>query len=188
LFGGNVAFLFQVKIVPLDPKEQDRAREKTIGALSRLQTGMVICAEVYENSINGFENRLLVVTRKFDLKTGKIGLAGIPDLYANRPNYPKMPRLIERDVSMEEIGTFDALTTTENIRIGTKNGEEAVGRFFKANLESGYPGIAKLEIVLVGGTEKKPVQEIIEISDICSIEFVDRTPAKKEVFASYEFR
>ena len=148
----------------------------------------MICAEVYENSINGFENRLLVVTKKFDLKTEKIGLAGIPDLYANRPNYPKMPRLIERDVHFGEIGSFEALNSSEKIVVGTKNGEEACGYFFKATVESGYPGIAKLEIVLIGGTKKKPVAEIIEISDIDSIGFIERKPPKKEKFAPYEFR
>lgn len=181
-------FLFQVKVVPLNPKEQEKEKKKALSELAKLPVGAVVHAEIYENSINGFENRLLVVTHELNRLTEKIGLAGIPDLYANRANYPKMPRLIERDVSFGELGVFGALDTKEEIRVSTKNGESAVGKFFKANVESGYPGIAKLEIVLVGGSKKKPVEEIIAIADITSIEFLGRKPVKKEVFAPYEFR
>jgi hypothetical protein len=183
-----MVFLFQVQVVPLDPKEQAKARKMAIKELASLKPGAVVCAEVYENSINGFENRLLVVTRAYDSKIEKILLAGIPDLYATRENYPKMPRLIERDVAIDEIARFSIIQDGELIQVSTKNGEKATGRFYKANVENGYPGIAKLEILLVGGTKKKPVEEIIEISDITSIEFLGRKATNKEVFAPYEFR
>jgi len=183
-----VPFLFQVKIVSLDPKEKSAERKKAIKALSALAHGSLICAQVYENPINGFENRLLVVTRKFDEKLESIGLAGIPEVYASRENYPKLPRLVERDVKMSEIARFCEIKEGERIRVSTKNGEQAVGGFHKANAESGYPGITKLEMVLIGGTKKKPVEEIIEISDITALEFLGGKPSKKEVFAPYEFR
>jgi hypothetical protein len=183
-----MAFLFQVKVVPLDPKAKTSENKKAIKALSSLRAGAVICAEVYENSINGLENRLLVVTRAYDGKIGKITLAGIPDLYATRENYPKMPRLIERDITLTEIARFIAIKEGEQVKVYTKNGDEAVGRFHKANAESGYPGLARLEIVLIGGTRKKPLEEIIQISDVNQIEFLGRKPVIKEVFQPYEFR
>jgi hypothetical protein len=183
-----VPFLFQVKIVSLNPKEKTAESNKAIKALSALAPGALICAQVYENPINGFENRLLVVTRKFDKKLESIGLAGIPEIYAGREHYPKMLRLIERDVKMGDIARFTAVKDGEVIRVSTKNGEQAVGGFHKANFESGYPGITKLEIVLIGGNKKKPIEEIVEISDISALEFLGRKPAKKEVFAPYEFR
>ena len=181
-------FLFQIKIVPLDPKEKSAARQKAIKELSALKQGAVICAEVYENTINGFENRLLVVTRNFDEKLESISLAGIPEIYASRENYPKVLRLVERDVKMADIARFSEVRNGERIRVSTKNGEQAVGDFNRANVETGYPGITKLEIILIGGAKKKPVEEIIEISDICALEFLGRKPVKKEVFAPYEFR
>ena len=181
-------FLFQVKIVSLNPKEKSAELKQAIKALSALKPGALICAQVYENPINGFENRLLVVTRKFDAKLESIGLAGIPEIYAGREHYPKMLRLVERDVKIVDIARFSAVKEDEMIQVSTKNGEQAVGTFHKANVEIGYPGITKLEIVLLGGTKKKPVEEIIEISDINSLEFMGRKPAKKEVFHSYEFR
>ena len=90
-------FLFQVKIVSLNPKEKSAERKRAVKALSALKPGSLLCAQVYENSINGFENRLLVVTKKFDKKLESIGLAGIPEVFASRENYPKMLRLVERD-------------------------------------------------------------------------------------------
>ena len=181
-------FLFQVKIVSLNPKEKSDEIKNAIKALSALKQGALVCAQVYENSINGFENRLLVVTRTFDEKLGSMGLAGIPEIYAGREHYPKMLRLVERDVKMEDIARFTAVKEGEAIQVSTKNGEQAVGGFSRANVEIGYPGITKLEIVLIGGTKKKPVEEIVEVSDISSLEFLGRKPAKKEVFAPYEFR
>ncbi|MFA5930431.1 MAG: hypothetical protein WC861_06125 [Candidatus Micrarchaeia archaeon] len=181
-------FLFQVKIVSLNPKEKSVDLKNIIKALSALKPGDLICAQVYENSINGFENRLLVVTRKYDPKLESIGLAGIPEIYAGREHYPKMLRLVERDVKLADIARFSAVKNDEMIQVSTKNGEQAVGTFLNANVEIGYPGITKLEIVLIGGTKKKPVEEIIEISDISALEFMERKPSKKEVFHSYEFR
>ncbi|MFA6907418.1 MAG: hypothetical protein WC263_01180 [Candidatus Micrarchaeia archaeon] len=181
-------FVFQVKIVSLNPKQQSAERKKSIRALYALKQGSLICAQVYENPINGFENRLLVVTRKFDEKLESIGLAGIPEIYAGREHYPKMLRLVERDVKMEDIARFTWVKEGKLIRVSTKNGEQAVGGFHKANFESGYPGITKLEIVLIGGNKKKPVEEIVEISDISSLEFLSKKAVKKEVFAPYEFR
>lgn len=181
-------FLFQVKTISLDPKEKSAERKKAFKALSALKPGSLICAQVYENSINGFENRLLVVTHKFDEKLESICLAGIPEVYASRENYPKMLRLVERDVKMGEIARFSTAKDGEMMRVSTKNGEQATGRFHSAAFENGYPGITKLEIVLIGGTRKKPVEEIVEVSDICAIEFLGRKPAKKESFAPYEFR
>jgi hypothetical protein len=183
-----MAFLFQVKVTPLNPGERDRAEKKLYSELSRLSEGALVCAEVYENSINGFENRLLVVTRAFDSRLGKVGLAGIPDLYANRPNYPKMPRLIEREVQVKEIARFVQIKKGEPVRIGTKNGEEAVGRFHRADVEKGYPGISKLEIVLIGGTGKKPLEQMVQVSDVNFVEFVGQRARKREVFEPYEFR
>ena len=181
-------FLFQVKIVSLDPKEKSAERSKTVKALCALKPGALICAQVYENPINGFENRLLVVTRKFDEKLESMGLAGIPEVYAARENYPKILRLVERDVKMADIARFSAVKDGESIRVSTKNGEKAVGNFHKANVESGYPGITKLEIVLIGGSKKKPIEELVQISDISALEFLGRKTVKKEVFAPYEFR
>ena len=181
-------FLFQVKIVSLNPKEKSAERQKAIKALSSIKPGSLICAQVYENSINGFENRLLVVTRQFDEKLESIGLAGIPEVYAARENYPKMLRIVERDVKMADIARFTEIKGTEPIRLSTKNGEQATGRFHKANVEIGYPGVTKLEVVLIGGSKKKPVEEIVEVSDISSLEFMGKMPVKKEVFAPYEFR
>lgn len=183
-----MAFLFQVRVTPLDQKERNRAEKRLYDELSRLSEGALVCAEVYENSINGFENRLLVVTRAFDSRLGKIELAGIPDLYANRPHYPKMPRLIEREIAFSEIARFTAVKKGEHIRIGTKNGEEALGKFHKASYERGYPGIAKLEVVLIGGTAKKPLEQVVQVSDVNFVEFLARKPKLKEVFAPYEFR
>ena len=180
--------LFQVKVLPLDPRAQSAERQKTIKALSALKLGAVICAEVYENAMNGFENRLLVVTRQYDAKLDHICLAGIPELYATRPNYPKMSRLIERDVPVSEIARFNVIKEDEKIQVYTKNGEMAEGRFYKANVENGYPGLAKLEVVLIGGTKKKPLEEIIEISDVDAVKFPDRKPPQKEEFAPYEYR
>ena len=181
-------FIFQVKIVSLDPKEKSSEHKKAVKALSALKPGALVCAQVYENPINGFENRLLVVTHKFDEKLESLGLAGIPEVYAARENYPKMLRLVERDVKMADIARFTEIKPDESVRISTKNGEQAMGRFHKANVEIGYPGVTKLEIVLIGGAKKKPVEEIVEISDISSLEFLGKKPVKKEVFAPYEFR
>jgi len=181
-------FIFQVKTVSLAPKEKLAERKKAINALSSLKQGSLICAQVYENPINGFENRLLVVTHKFDGKLESISLAGIPEIYAAREHYPKMLRLVERDVKMADIARFSAVKEGEMIRVSTKNGERAAGRFHKANVEIGYPGVTKLEIVLIGGTKAKPVEEIVEISDISSLDFLGRKPVKREVFAPYEFR
>ena len=181
-------FLFQVKIVSLDPKEKSSERSKTIKALSALKQGSLICAQVNENPINGFENRLLVVTRKFDAKLESMGLAGIPEVYAARENYPKILRLVERDVKMADIARFIEIKQGEMVRVSTKNGEQAKGSFHRTNVESGYPGITKLEIVLLGGTKKKPMEEIVEISDISALEFVGKKPVRKEIFAPYEFR
>jgi len=75
----------------------------------------------------------------------------------------------------------------EMVRISTKNGEQAVGKFSRANVETGYPGVSKLEVVIVGGSKKSPVEEIVEISDITSVEYLGRKPARKEEFAPYEF-
>ena len=183
-----MSFLFQVKVTPLNPGERNKAKKKLFSELSSLSEGALLCAEVYENSINGFENRLLVVTKAFDSRLGKVGLAGIPDLYANRPNYPKMPRLIERDVQVAEIARFIQIKKGELVRIGTKNGEEAVGKFHRADVEKGYPGISKLEIVLIGGTEQKPIELVVQISDVNFLEFVGQKTKKKEVFEPYEFR
>jgi hypothetical protein len=162
--------------------------KKTVKALSSLAQGALICAQVYENPINGFENRLLVVTRKFDEKLESIGVAGIPEIYAGREHYPKMLRLVERDVKMADIARFTEIKSEEQVRISTKNGEQAVGGFHKANVEIGYPGVTKLEIVLIGGTKKRPIEEIVEISDISALEFLGKKPVKKELFAPYEFR
>jgi hypothetical protein len=181
-------FMFQVRVVPLDPKRQTEERKKTLKELSALKLGAVICVEVYENSMNGFENRLLVVTRQFNPKLEHICLAGIPEMYATRPNYPKMSRLVERDVHVNEIAIFRVIKDNELVQISTKNGEEATGRFLKANVENGYPGLAKLEIVLIGGTKKRPLEEIVEISDVNALKFLERKGAKKEVFEPYEFR
>jgi len=183
-----MTFLFQVKIVSLNPKEKSAERKKSIKALSALTQGSLICAQVYENSINGFENRLLVVTKKFDKKLESISLAGIPEVFASRENYPRILRLVVRDVSIADIARFSVAKPGESMRVFTINGEQAMGSFHKANVELGYPGIAKLEIVLIGGTKKKPVEEIVEISDIRALEFLDRKPMKKEAFAPYEFR
>jgi len=179
--------IFQVKIIPLDPKAKAEERKRAIRELSALDVGALICGQIYENTINGFENRLLVVTRKFDDKLQVIGLAGIPEVFAARENYPKMLRLVERAVNLEEIARFSEVKNGEMVRISTKNGEQAVGKFSRANVETGYPGVSKLEVVIVGGSKKSPVEEIVEISDITSVEYLGRKPARKEEFAPYEF-
>jgi len=183
--------LFQVKSTPYNPNNpfvEEKAQLKSIAKLSKLSEGAIIIAQVYANPIQGFENRLLFVAEKFDKKSNKIALAGLP--YANNINGVRYSGLSVNKISLDDITDLKVLETDENVKVKTRGGETVEGRIYKANFLRdkvfiGKNSIAKLEIELISGLKENMVKHMVQFADIESILRKDKDPKKIEAFPAY---
>jgi hypothetical protein len=182
---------FQVRSTPYDPRNphvEENAQRKAIAELSKLPEGTILIAQVYADSVIGFENRLLFVSEKFDTKSNRIAVAGIP--YASNINGIRYSGLSVKKIPLEDITDMKVLETDENVKVKTRDGEAVEGRVYKANFVRdkvfiGKNSISKLEIELLEGTDENMVKHIVEFADIESIQRKDKGPAKVETFPAY---
>jgi len=183
--------ILQVKSSPYSPDNphvEERAQKELISKLSQLSEGTIIIAQVYANPVIGFENRLLFVAEKFDRKSNKIALAGIP--YASVINGTRYSGLSAGKVSPNDITDLKVLETDEKVKIKTRDGEAVEGSVHKANFVRdrvfiGKNAVAKLELELISGPKEKMVKHVVQFADIESIERNGAQPAKIEIFPAY---
>ncbi len=182
---------FQVRSTPYSPDNphvEEEAQLKTIAKLSKLSEGAVIIAQVYANPVIGYENRLLFVAEKFDKKSNRLAVAGIP--YENTVNGIRYNGLSVNKVHLDDITDLKVLETNENVKVKTRNGETVEGRLQKANFIRdkvfiGKNAVSKLEIELIGGPKDSMVKYMVEFADIKAIQRKEKDPEKIETFPAY---
>ena len=183
--------IFQVRSTPYNPdnpRVAEAAQLKTIAKLSKLSEGAIIIAQVYANPVQGFENRLLYVAERFDKKSNRITLAGLP--YDSTINGVRYSGLAVSKISLDDITDLKVLAADESVKVKTRDGETVEGRIYKANfikdrVFSGKGSIAKLEMELLSGKEGDMVKHSVEFADIEAIQRKDKGHEKTEMFPAY---